>query len=66
MDCDDVGATDPPDGFQDNGSSLDSNLEKDLGEEEDILSNVAPVGGWCSSAMKDLQSNEMKIARVRA
>jgi hypothetical protein len=29
----------------DDGSSSDSNLEEELGEEEVILSDIAPVGG---------------------
>jgi hypothetical protein len=58
----------PPEESQDDDVSFSSSsdLEEDLGAEEDILVDIAPVGGWCSPAMKELQSDDVEIARVRA
>jgi hypothetical protein len=58
----------PPEESPDNDDSCSSSsdLEEDLGAEEDILADIAPVGGWCSPAMKELQSDDVEIARVRA
>jgi hypothetical protein len=78
MDCSDVGILEPPEGFrhaevvppeelQDDDVSCSSSSDlEDLGAEEDILADIAPVGGWCSPAMKKLQSDDIEIARVRA
>jgi hypothetical protein len=79
MDCSDVGILEPPPGFRhanvgppeesqdDNIScSRGSDLEEDLRAEEDILVDIAPVGGWCSPAKKEMQSNDVEISRVRA
>jgi hypothetical protein len=47
----------------DSDSSCD--METDIGAKEDILADIAPVGGWCSPAMRELQSDDEEIARVR-
>jgi hypothetical protein len=51
---------------EDDSDSSCSHMESDLGAEEDILADIAPVGGWCSPAMRELQSDDVEIARVRA
>jgi hypothetical protein len=79
MDCDNEEILEPPPVFRhadmrpleeppDDGDSYSSSsdLEEDLEAEKDILADIAPVGGWCSPAMKELQSGDVEIARVRA
>jgi hypothetical protein len=58
----------PPEGFWNNdvSSSSGSDLEEDLGAEEDILVDIAPVEACSSPAMRELQSDDVAIARVRA
>jgi hypothetical protein len=66
MDCGEIETVEPTVGFQDDDSSASSDLEEDLGAEEDIIADIAPVGGWCSPAMKELLTDDVEIARVRA
>jgi hypothetical protein len=54
-----------PQDEDDSGSSC-SDMETEIGAEEDILADIAPVGVWCSPAMRELQSDDVEIARVRA